>query len=194
MAIYTYTQDVHSVDALTYALVKEGVFDGAVSMVDSQGVKTTSVDTTAAKSAVDAAIVSASTGGLIHAQYVKIHELKALSSSLTDAGVSAWGQGTVPCTKEDAERYYVDYLYYQDHPSAIGANTPYYVETLEGKGAVTELAADILALSEACAARIQYIYSSVSNADGSKGELQYTQDVLACVTIAEVDAITDTRS
>lgn len=200
MAIYTYINEDISTEAICQAFAHgaQGSIFNIKPEVDENGVLTglytVVVDTTAPKTLIDGLIASSENGDLFYEKTIKIQSITQKSEDLEVSGTEVWVPGMyVPTDKSSAEGYFTDLEFYQANPSKLSATTPYMVKSLDGRGAVTSTLTDIQTLAVDCADRLIYIYTAVSNGDGSKGEIQYIQEVLACTNLLQVQSIIDTR-
>lgn len=109
-------------------------------------------------------------------------------------GVSTWDSDvSMECTTENLDAQQSKLIYYKGHTDKLSADAPYLIFGVNGHVATTILVADIEALVDALADRLIYIYTSISNNDGSAGEVGLIGQIQAATTIGEVAAVTDTR-
>jgi hypothetical protein len=200
MPTFNYTIDLESPNTLKNALSAAGVVDADFNVVDdsSGGVLTgdqlISISTDlGTESQCDTAIVLATSGNFFANKSARIDAADLKSSQLMRLGVDDWSSSRVALTKADADQYFTDHEYFRNNPLKLTASTPYLIFTIAGGTSETILLADIDTLVQNSVDRIQYIYTSISNADGSLGQVQLTADILAAVDQAALDLIVDTR-
>ena len=182
--------DISSIDVLYQVFIGMGITD-IVIQYETNLTVTTDIGNEAQ---CDAAVVASASGTLASNKTIRILEIKSKSRDLMAIGVETWVSGAfAEFSKIIADGWYTDYEYFLAHSAEITATLPYPVGTLDGRAVMTSNVADIKTLVDNAAARLTYIYRAVSNPDGSEGEMHYIQDIVACTTQAELDAIVDTR-
>lgn len=203
MPVYTYTEQVVSIETVAQNLITVGLYDAKLLTQDeyqdgSQTGKTViKVDTTGADSLAAAAINASRPGELSATKSLKIAEISAKSSALLSLGVDDWAGLKVALSKSLSDQYYTDYGFFAGHAAdpehQLSAEKPYIVLTLDGRSSETSSLGDILTLSHNAANRMRYVYANTTNDDGSKGQNAYIKDILAAQDVSSVNAITDTR-
>ena len=182
--------DISSIPALYQSFIGMGITDIQIQYETDLTVSTNIGN----EAQCDAAVASAATGSLPSNKTLRILEIQAHTQVLMLKGVETWQAGVMAAfSKIEADGWYTDYEYFLAHAAEISATLPYPVLTLDGRAILTSDVADIKTLVDNAVARLTYIYRAVSNADGSQGEMHYIQDIVACQTQAELDAIVDTR-
>jgi hypothetical protein len=191
MAEYTYTNhNVTNPNTLNDSLLAEGVTD-ANFILDVELVIDTATGT---QTQCDDAVANAVDTGLLQAKTDKKAEYDARSTELALDGAESWQAGVyVPCSLDDFRAAEIAKLAYDNSPAKLNANTPYLVLDVDGNALITDLIADVNTIVSNMEDRIQYIYSSFLNGDGSKGRVGFFADIDAAATVAAVDALTDTR-
>jgi len=200
MPTFNYTIDLGSASTLQKALSAVGVMDANFNIIDESlnGVLTDdqliSISTDISTEAqCDAVIAMATSGSLFSNKMNLIDGLGLRSDELMNDGVDDWDGNKVILTKSDADKYYTDYEYLRNNPLKLSAATPYLIFTLSGGISETTLLPDINTLVQNSVDRMQYLYTSISNDDGSIGQVQLTTDILAAVDQTALDLIVDTR-
>jgi len=188
---YSYTNpDVDDFTTLQLSLENQGVLDADIYMSP----ELIMIATASPQAPVDTAIADASHDGLFEVKQRKKAEIAAKSEQLAQLGVESWTVGKyVLATKESGNDYQSSQQYFQANPTKLSASTPFFTEAIDGSALVTANIADINQIVLDIADRLLYIYTSFLNADSSKGQVGYFNDIDNAVDVAAVNAIVDTR-
>lgn len=150
--------------------------------------------TTGTQQQVDDVMAKATPGTLSSVKQHKKKDVSDHSDDLQHIGVPSWDADVcVECTTENLDAHQSKLIYYKGHTDKLSADAPYFIFGINGHVASTASVADIEALVDALADRLIYIYTSISNNDGSAGEIGLIGQINAATTIGEVAAVTDTR-
>lgn len=190
----TYTEHgVTDFSSIYNALVTRGIRDAAVTL--EPGGPLVILSATGEEATADGAVADAVSGGLFHNKALRIAEIARRSEVLMSAGVGTWVPGAfAELSKDDAAGYFTAYEYLAANAGKLSVAQPYTVYTLGGRAVQTSDIAEAKALADDAVDRMVYIYTAVSNGDGSAGEIKLITSITGAANQAALDSIVDTRA
>lgn len=189
---YTYTGKIlNHIDDLEKSLKESGIEAFYTYKYDGNLI----VESDESEASVTAAVDGCLSGTLFANKHEKMRGVQSKSEQLVSKGVECWSAGhNVKCKKREADDYFTDFKYFSEHPEKLTPSTPYVLTDLDDNPVTTSVASDIENIANASTDRLLYLYTSLSNGDGSFGEVPMMSAIHDAVDQEALDLIVDTRT